>query len=249
MGGPRARTAKKKNIAARKRACPACSAERREQLRGALVLWKSSTRTAASLAGTPRNAPSLTLVDGVKGDDARASEAKRDSAAATPGDDAVEALLKPLKELARDGRRTQCEVRQHDEAVYLLVATVRRRVRRVDERRPAPHQITVFTRHLPVLGQRRGRRGTDGTGAWRDRRRRHEGRGRGGGRGVLRRRRGQGRVLRRHDGTGPVGRRDGGAAARAESTARLMLRVKDGQCPALEPRTINGTGPFRKERL
>ena len=152
VGGPRARTAKKKNIAARKRACRACSAERREQLRGALVLWKSSTRTAASLAGTPRNAPSLTLVDGVKGDDARASEAKRDSAAATPGDDAVEALLKPLKELARDGRRTQCEARQHDEAVYLLVATVRRRVRRVDERRPAPHQITVFTRHLPVLG-------------------------------------------------------------------------------------------------
>ena len=116
------------------------------------MLWKSSTRTAASLAGTPRNAPSLTLVDGVKGDDARASEAKRDSAAATPGDDAVEALLKPLKELARDGRRTQCEARQRDEAVYLLAAAVRRRVRRVDERRPAPHQITVFTRYLPVLG-------------------------------------------------------------------------------------------------
>ena len=74
-------------------------------------------------------------------------------------------------------------------------------------------------------------------------------RGRGSGRGVLRRRRGQGRVLRRHDGPGLVGRRDGGAAAPAESTARLMLRVKDGQCPALEPRTINGTGPFRKERL
>jgi len=152
-GGPCARTAKKKkNIAARKRACRACSAERREQLRGALVLWKSVTRMAASPAGTTRNAPSLTLVDGVKGDDARASEAKRDSAAATPGDDAVEALLKPLKELARDGRRTQCEARQHDQAVYLLVATVRRHVRRVDERRPAPHQITVFTRYLPVLG-------------------------------------------------------------------------------------------------
>ena len=167
----------KKNIAARKRACRACSAERREQLRGALVLWKSATRTAASPTGTPRNAPSLTLVDGVKGDDARASEAKRDSAAATPGDDAVEALLKPLKELARDGRRTHCEARQHDEAVYLLAAAaIRRRVRRVDERRPAPHQITVFTRHLPVLGQRRGRRGTDGTGARRGRRRRHEGR-------------------------------------------------------------------------
>ena len=141
------------------------------------MLWKSATRTAASLAGTPRNAPSLTLVDGVKGDDARASEAKHDSAAATPGDDAVEALLKPLKELARDGRRTHCEARQHDEAVYLLAAaTFRRRVRRVDERRPAPHQISVFTRHLPVLGQRRGRRGTGDGGARRDRRRRHEGR-------------------------------------------------------------------------
>ena len=155
-GGPRARTAKKKQqivrIAARMRAWRACSAERREQLRGALVLWKSATRTAASLAGTPRNAPSLTLVDGVKGDDARASEAKRDSAAATSGDAVVEALVKPLKELARDGRRTQCEARQRDEAVYLLAAAIRRRVRRVDERRPAPHQITVFTRYLPVLG-------------------------------------------------------------------------------------------------
>jgi len=116
------------------------------------VLWNSSTREAAWLDGEPRDAPPLPRVDGAKDDDVWASEAKRDSAEATPGDDAVEALLKPLKELARDGRRTQCEARQRDEAVYLLAAAVRRRVRRVDERRPAPHQITVFTRYLPVLG-------------------------------------------------------------------------------------------------
>ena len=127
--GARARTAKeKKNIArraARKRKYRTlCSPKRRGGLRRALMLWKSSTREAAWLDGEPRDAPPLPRVDGAKDDDAWASEAKCDSAAATPGDDGVAALLKPLKALARDGRRTQCEARQRDEAVYLLRATV-----------------------------------------------------------------------------------------------------------------------------
>ena len=128
-GGARARTAKeKKNIArraARKRQYRTLiSPKRRDGLRRAFVLWKSSTRDAAWGDGALCDAPPLLRVDGVKDDDARASEAELDSAAATPGDDAVAALLKPLKALVRDGRRTQCEARQRDEAVYLLKATV-----------------------------------------------------------------------------------------------------------------------------